>query len=102
MMELGSVNRLFFEKKLEFLGIPKFFYGKSCFMKLEKLRSVSFPQILGVRHPRILARNLWVATEEVQLKFVFFSQKILLSRRNRRTRTPSEQNSFFYPLVLFP
>ena len=54
MMELGSVNRLFFEKKLEFLGIPKFFYGKSCFMKLEKLRSVSFPQILGVRHPRII------------------------------------------------
>ena len=53
MMELGSVNRLFFEKKLEFLGIPKFFYGKSCFMKLEKLRSVSFPQILGVRHPRV-------------------------------------------------
>ena len=36
------------------LGIPKLFYGKLCFMKLEKLLSVSFPQILGVRHPRIL------------------------------------------------
>ena len=35
------------------LGIPKLFYGKLCFMKLEKLLSVSFPQILGVRHPRV-------------------------------------------------